>query len=158
MKIIRSAKFNKARTRRYSLFRKWSDKPTTVWIMLNPSVADETSDDKTISKCIKFSKYWGYGGLYVINLCSDISTCPKETINKLKINEEIDSISLRQIIDVIKKNKTVYCAWGFGISTPKWLIPLLKNKTTKALELSKSATPKHPLYLDSKLIPVKFIC
>ena len=34
----------------------------------------------------------------------------------------------------------------------------LKNKTIKALELSKLGTPKHPLYLDSKLIPVKFIC
>lgn len=126
--------------------------------MLNPSVADETSDDKTISKCIKFSKDWGYGGLYVINLCSDISTCPKETISKLNTNQEIDSISLSYMVDVIKNSKTVYCAWGFGISAPKWLTTILKNKTTKALALSKLATPKHPLYLDSKLIPVKFIC
>lgn len=158
MKIIRSAKFNKARTKRYSLFRKWSDKPITVWIMLNPSVADEKRDDKTILKCIKFSKNWGYGGLYVINLCSDINTCPKETISKLNTNQEIDSISLSYMVDVIKNSKTVYCAWGFGISAPKWLTTILKNKTTKALALSKLATPKHPLYLDSKLIPVKFIC
>ena len=140
------------------MFRKWSDKPITVWIMLNPSVADEKRDDKTILKCIKFSKNWGYGGLYVINLCSDINTCPKETISKLNTNQEIDSISLSYMVDVIKKSKTVYCAWGFGISAPKWLTTILKNKTTKALALSKLATPKHPLYLDSKLIPVKFIC
>ena len=61
--------------------------------------------------------------------------------------------------DVIKNNNNViYCAWGFGISTPKWLTTILKNKTIKALELSKLGTPKHPLYLDSKLIPVKFTC
>ena len=158
MKIIRSAKFNKARTRRYYLFRKWSDKPNTVWIMLNPSVADEKFDDKTISKCMKFSNCWGYGGFYAINLCSDISTCPKHTLNKLKTNQNIDSTSLKHIKDVIKNSNTVYCAWGFGISTPKWLTPILKNKTTKALELSKLGTPKHPLYLDSKLIPVNFTC
>ncbi len=159
MKIIRSAKFNAARTKRYFLYRKWSDKPTAVWIMLNPSVADEKYDDKTISKCIKFSKCWGYGGFYVINLCSDISTCPKKIINKLKANQEIDPTSLSHIKDVIKNtNNVVYCAWGFGISTPKWLTKILKNKTIKALELSKLGTPKHPLYLDSKLIPVKFIC
>ena len=159
MKIIRSAKFNSARTKRYFLYRKWSDKPTAVWIMLNPSVADEKYDDKTISKCIKFSKCWGYGGFYVINLCSDISTYPKKIINKLKANQEIDPTSLSHIKDVIKNtNNVVYCAWGFGISTPKWLTKILKNKTIKALELSKLGTPKHPLYLDSKLIPVKFIC
>ena len=158
MKTIGSAKFNKARTKRYSLFRKWSDKPITVWIMLNPSVADEKRDDKTILKCIKFSKNWGYGGLYVINLCSDINTCPKETISKLNAKQEIDSISLSYMIDAIKNSKTVYCAWGFGISTPKWLTIILKNKTTKALSLSKLATPKHPLYLDPKLVPVNFTC
>ena len=35
---------------------------------------------------------------------------------------------------------------------------ILKNKTIKALELSKLGTPKHPLYLDSKLIPINLIC
>ena len=158
MKIIRSAKFNKARTKRYFLFRKWSERPTIVWIMLNPSVADEKYDDKTISKCMKFSKSWGYGGFYVVNLCSDISTCPKKAINKLKTNQEIDPTSLSYIKDVINNNNVIYCAWGFGISTPKWLTTILKNKTIKALELSKLGTPKHPLYLDSKLIPVNFIC
>ena len=158
MKIIRSAKFNKARTKRYFLFRKWSDRPTIVWIMLNPSVADEKYDDKTISKCMKFSNCWGYGGFYVLNLCSDISTCPKKAINKLKTNQEIDPTSLSYIKDLINNNNVIYCAWGFGISTPKWLTTILKNKTIKALELSKLGTPKHPLYLDSKLIPVNFIC
>ena len=158
MKIIRSAKFNKARTKRYFLFRKWSEKPTIVWIMLNPSVADEKRDDKTISKCMKFSKSWGYGGFYVLNLYSDISTCPKKAINKLKTNQEIDPTSLNYIKDVINNNNVIYCAWGFGISPPKWLTIILKNKTIKALELSKLGTPKHPLYLDSKLIPVNFIC
>ena len=158
MKIIRSAKFNKARTKRYFLYRKWSKRPTIVWIMLNPSVADEKYDDKTISKCMKFSNCWGYGGFYVLNLCSDISTCPKKAINKLKTNQEIDPTSLNYIKDVINNNNVIYCAWGFGISTPKWLTTILKNKTIKALELSKLGTPKHPLYLDSKLIPVNFIC
>ena len=155
---MRSAKFNKARTKRYFLFRKWSEKPTIVWIMLNPSVADEKYDDKTISKCMKFSNCWGYGGFYVLNLCSDISTCPKKAINKLKNNQEIDPTSLNYVKDVINNNNVIYCAWGFGISTPKWLRTILKNKTIKALELSKLGTPKHPLYLDSKLIPVNFIC
>ena len=104
MKIIRSAKFNKARTKRYFLFRKWSERPTIVWIMLNPSVADEKYDDKTISKCMKFSNCWGYGGFYVLNLCSDISTCPKKAINKLKTNQEIDPTSLSYIKDVINKS------------------------------------------------------
>jgi hypothetical protein len=159
MKIIRSAKFNTARTKRYFLHRKWSEKPNAVWIMLNPSVADDKHDDKTISKCMKFSKCWGHGGFYVINLCSDISTCPKKIIKKLKINQKVDPVSLSYIKDVIKNNNNViYCAWGFGISTPKWLTTILKNKTVKSLELSKLGTPKHPLYLDSKLIPVKFIC
>ena len=62
MKILRSAKFNTARTKRYFLHRKWSEKPNAVWIMLNPSVADDKHDDKTISKCMKFSKCWGQGG------------------------------------------------------------------------------------------------
>ena len=37
-------------------------------------------------------------------MCSDISTCPKKTIKKLKTNQEVDPVSLGYIKDVIKNN------------------------------------------------------
>ena len=36
--------------------------------MLNPSTADATCNDRTIEKCIRYAKSWGYGGIEVCNL------------------------------------------------------------------------------------------
>ncbi|HBI04838.1 MAG TPA: hypothetical protein DDY49_12510, partial [Paenibacillaceae bacterium] len=54
---------------RYSLWRSWDErKPKVTFIMLNPSTADETYDDLTITRCINFAKRWGFGTLEVVNL------------------------------------------------------------------------------------------
>lgn len=47
---------------RYVLTRIWDEaKPTVLFIGLNPSTADEETDDQTIRKCIGYAKRWGYG-------------------------------------------------------------------------------------------------
>ena len=45
---------------RYSLVREWNkNKGKVLFIMLNPSTADDKEDDKTIIRCINFTKGLG---------------------------------------------------------------------------------------------------
>lgn len=46
--------------------------------MLNPSIADATSNDATIRRCIGFAQSWGYGAIEVVNLFAYIATQPSE--------------------------------------------------------------------------------
>lgn len=64
---------------RYVLRREWMGSGGIVnWLMLNPSTADDVSDDPTIRKCCGFAKRWGYQGIVVTNLFAYRSTDPKE--------------------------------------------------------------------------------
>ena len=63
---------------RYQLSRIWdNEKPTVLFIMLNPSTADADADDPTIRRVVNFAKSWGYGGVFVGNLYAFRSTDPK---------------------------------------------------------------------------------
>ncbi len=63
---------------RYNLTRGWEDNgPCVAFLMFNPSTADRVVNDHTISKCIGFSKIWGYGRMVVVNLYAVKSRDPK---------------------------------------------------------------------------------
>jgi len=47
-----------------------------MFIGLNPSTADETSDDPTLTRCINYAKYWGFGGVCMANLFAFRATKP----------------------------------------------------------------------------------
>ena len=65
----RFAQFSSCRKYRYVLERKWDNAlPNVLFIGLNPSRADENSDDPTIRRCINFAKTWGFGGFHIVNL------------------------------------------------------------------------------------------
>lgn len=51
-----------------------------LFVMLNPSTADETMDDLTIKKCIGFAQRWGVGGglVEIVNLFSYRATDPAD--------------------------------------------------------------------------------
>jgi hypothetical protein len=54
---------------RYLLRRTWAeDRASVLWVMVNPSTADGTADDRTIGRCVGFSRAWGFGGIAVVNL------------------------------------------------------------------------------------------
>lgn len=102
---------------RYTLRRSWlGDGGIVNFIMLNPSTADEVSDDPTIRRCVGFAKRWGFSGIVVTNLFACRATQPKdlrELLNtsggfRLAIGEENTSHIDREA----KHAKAIVCAWG----------------------------------------------
>ena len=66
---------------RYRLWRTWDlHKRRVTFFMLNPSTADATEPDATVTRCISFAKREGGGRLEVVNLYGWRATQPKELI------------------------------------------------------------------------------
>jgi hypothetical protein len=79
----RGAKLSECRTYRYALWRDWDWQGyanRVMFIGLNPSTADETKNDLTISKCIGFAKRWGFGGIEMLNLYAFRATYPEDMV------------------------------------------------------------------------------
>lgn len=74
-----TAEFSPCRTWRYALRRRWStDGDQLLVVMLNPSKADETRSDNTVTRCIRFAQDLGFGGLTVANLFAFMATRPAD--------------------------------------------------------------------------------
>src|SRR5690242_15488046 len=72
---------------RYSLWRAWSPyHARIVFILLNPSTADEHKHDPTIRRCISFARTWNFGTIEVVNLFAYRATDYRELF---KANEPI---------------------------------------------------------------------
>ncbi|MGV0026803.1 DUF1643 domain-containing protein [Phormidesmis priestleyi] len=144
-------------TYRYSLERSWSDLPRVGFVMLNPNRADEVSDDPTIRRCIGFAKSWGYGGLEVVNLFAYRAKTP----SLLKqVDDPIGKENDRSILRLTKRVETIVLAWGnWGTlgARNRTVIQLLNSHSTLyCLGITKLGQPRHPLYLKSDTLPIKF--
>jgi hypothetical protein len=137
---------------RYQLSRSWDEtKRCILFIMLNPSTADDITDDPTIRRVINFSKSWGYGSVLIGNLYAYRSTDPKvlKTIENPIGEDNISHIS--QLIEI--SDKVVY-AWGNNQKEPDWLTKLVEEPY--CIDISKKGIPKHPLYLKGDMLPVLY--
>jgi hypothetical protein len=142
---------------RYSLWRNWTsneEQPPSNYALivgLNPSSADETSDDPTIRKCIKFAQSWGYDALCMVNLFAYRATKPSEMFSASSpIGEENDRI----ILELAQNANVVVAAWGVWgahLDRDKAVKNMLPNLTQ--LRLTKDGYPSHPLYLPPTLVP-----
>ena len=139
---------------RYSLSREWNkDKKKVLFIMLNPSKADDKIDDPTVKRCICFAKNWGFGGLMIGNLFAYRTTYPKELF---KTKNPIGKDNLKFLKKMIKSSNLTICAWGNKQGLPpKYLRELTDLYYLKIL--SDGKTPGHPLRLKKDIKPQKFI-
>jgi hypothetical protein len=128
---------------RYQLSRSWDEeKPKILFIMLNPSTADEFVEDPTIRRIVNYAKDWGYGGVYVGNLYAFRSTDPKG-LNSAEDPVGPENIThIQTLIGLV--DKVVY-AWGNERKEPEWLKKIVTNPY--CIDISKKGIPKHPLYL-----------
>ncbi len=157
--VVKSAFLSPCLTYRYRLTRTWSDYNRLLgWIMLNPSTADDSMDDPTIRKCMKFARRWGYGGITVVNLFAHRSTDPK---NLRKVISPIGPENDREIVAMAQGITTIVAAWGSlkrwhsGIARADVVRKLVEGiRPLHCLGWSDGDYPRHPLYMrdDSPLL------
>ena len=142
--MLREAKFSNDNKERYSLKREWDkSKNKILYIMLNPSLADEKKDDPTIRRLISFTKKFNYGGFLVGNIFTKITPNPKEIDTSTGISDK----NLEELLKLINEVDQVVYAWGNTIEEPD----TIKEQVLKPKCFGKNfnGTPKHPLYLPS---------
>lgn len=150
---IKDASFSPCNKHRIWLSRIWDDtKPLIMFIGLNPSTANAESDDPTIRRVKAMAKSWGYGGVYMMNLFTYISTDPKQ----LNIEDGNFILANRHLKHIATKCDEIIFAWGnfkvFGRDNEvKQMFP-----NAKALHINKNGSPKHPLYVKSDVIPINY--
>jgi hypothetical protein len=70
--------FSECRRYRYSLRRVVNPVGAGVclWVMANPSVADEYRLDPTLTRCADYTERWGFAEMLVVNVRAWVSTDP----------------------------------------------------------------------------------
>lgn len=159
-----------ARVYRYHLHRMWgggslSPWRTVLWIMLNPSTADERVLDNTLRRCQAFSRAWGYDGFEVANLFALRSTKPAALfVHQDPVGPGNDAA----IATAIERADLIVCGWGTHATLKgRRLIAarashvrheLLATARTqvRCLGRTQDGQPKHPLYLAQSTALVDF--
>ncbi len=159
-----SAIFSKCRKYRYVLTREWDPALNAmIFVMLNPSTADELNNDPTVERCYRRARATErIGCLIVLNAFALRSTDPKI------LKTDPDPIGNPQCDDWIEcciqayTRPIVVCGWGEHIKVrpgrARQLYDLIVRAGGRpyALAVNKSGQPKHPLYCGYDNEPVHY--
>jgi hypothetical protein len=145
------ANFSPCRRYRFALWRRWDSGPQLLFVMLNPSMADETTDDPTIRRCIGFARAWGFGSLAVGNLFAFRTPKPGELRTSA---EPIGAGNDEWLIRLNEESALTVAAWGNHghfldrSNTVRSILPDLH-----VLRLTERGEPQHPLYMPRDAVP-----
>ena len=143
---------------RYSLSRIWdSNRQNVLFVMLNPSTADEFKNDPTVERCERRARMLNFGAFCVCNIFAWRETNPH---NLKKISNPTGEDNNLHILRASFSANLVICAWGVHgkhLNRDKEVTKLLLDNNTKLyhLGLTKENHPKHPLYIpySQEIIP-----
>ncbi len=170
--VRRSATLSDDRTYRYELFRKdlscrrrgrHPDPGRTVmFIMLNPSTADEHTDDATIRRCITYATDWGYDNLVVCNLSPYRATNPRDLMARGPEPAEVYGRNLAVVTGNALKADTVVAAWGANRGAGNRAAGVTGALAARGVDLwclgtGRRGCPYHPLRRprDTVLVPYR---
>ena len=140
--------FSPCRQYRYVLRRRVGWGPSTcLFIMLNPSTADEEQEDPTVRRCMDYAHRWGYGVLVVCNIFALRATDPTRLYQAPDpVGPENDAY----ILEEASRADCVVAAWGnHGALNERShaVRVLLADVLVQCLGINRSGAPKHPLYI-----------
>jgi hypothetical protein len=153
------ATFDASRRYRYRLRRHWGPSPRHVlFIMLNPSTADERVLDPTIRRCIGFAKAWGFGGIDVVNLFAWRATDPRLL---RRIADPVGPDNDAVIAAALRQSSLAVAAWGAEALARRRAIDVGRFATRARTSLFCLGTtlhgyPRHPLYVKQTTAPQRF--
>lgn len=169
--ITGRATFDNAGRYRYMLARSWDEgREPLLWILQNPSDADEAKDDSTICKCVRFARDWNAdgivnaGGIVVCNLFAFRSQDPTALWAAAageRVGPENDETLLREV----ERAQTIVAGWGGGPrGQPFREAFLARERDVKStlsrlsrpvhhLGLTRGGHPRHPLFVRTDVRP-----
>jgi hypothetical protein len=162
---VSTATFSPCGLYRYELRRVWRPKARAmVFIGLNPSTADESTDDPTIRRILGFADDWGYGALVMLNAFAFRSTDPKALHARAARRREVigpenDEI-IRRTFEQHRRTRLVM-GWGANgtlLERGRDLarLALSVHRRPECFGLTQNGEPKHPLYLAASTRPVRY--
>ena len=126
---------------RYSLGRCVSESPRRLlFIMLNPSKADNEKDDATIKKCIEIAKNSDFGILEVVNLYAFRAPKQKDLWKQERRKGKGNDKYIRKALENADR---VILAWGSSIGQSK----KRRKRPGKVMRMVIKATRKRPYHL-----------
>jgi hypothetical protein len=143
------AVFSNCRKYRYRLWRRWAPGPSCLWVMLNPSTADEIKNDPTVERCERRARAMGYAAVEVVNLFAFRATDPDEMKAAADpVGPENDQAILAAVADA----GLVVCGWGnhgghIGRSSQVKELIASAGATPHHLGATSKGEPRHPLYV-----------
>ncbi len=151
---------------RYSLTRSWDPASVAaehagpvVWVMLNPSSADASTDDNTIRRIVGFTNSFGHCRAQVVNLYAWRSTSPAAlALAPDPVGPDNDDM----IAAALDSAALVVAGWGAhrGIGERVARVhgmAAARNVTLHCLARTKDGHPRHPLYIrgDARPMPLE---
>jgi hypothetical protein len=147
--LERAAVLSRCGVYRYRLYRMWAEGPCILWVLLNPSTADASRDDRTVNRCARFAESWGFGSMWIGNVYAYRATKPQHLPAGLREAEGLDNAYHLRSMQLLS-SRVVY-GWGnHGPAHTPDLFGILGAKV-EAWCLGKTmlGMPKHPLYIKS---------
>jgi hypothetical protein len=126
-----------------------------LWLMLNPSTADEWKLDPTLRRCKAYAERWGFDGMHVRNIFAFRATEPKDMKDAPDpVGPENDWWLTRDL----DKFERIVAGWGahgtfMGRGDRVRDMLTLAGRPPLALRVTKGGMPQHPLYLPGDLEP-----
>ncbi|WP_255799774.1 DUF1643 domain-containing protein [Mycobacteroides abscessus] len=152
---ISTAVFSEDRRYRYRLVRVWNtSRPVLSIVMLNGSIADEHSDDPTISRWETRANWLGFGGLIVRNVYGAVSTDPR----KLRAMQDPVGPANDQELALATHWPVTVLGWGTH-AQPERIADVMaillagcraRGSALAVLGWTKYGQPRHPLYMPVK--------
>jgi hypothetical protein len=147
---------------RYLLWRTWGEAaPRLLWVLLNPSTADERADDPTLRRCTAFSRAWGYGGVEIANLFAFRTPHPQQLRQP---SDPVGSENDRYLVAGATRAGGIVAAWGADggyQGRDQVVLALLARHASQplmCLGTTRNGSPRHPLYIAGStiLMPYRF--
>ena len=154
-----TAVFSPCRRWRYRLERDVavlaSTRGACAFVGLNPSTADETLDDPTIRRCMRFARDWGFRRLVMANAYAWRSTDPR---GLWTADDPVGPGNDAHLEAIARDVELVVCAWGTHAKPDRVAAVLAAiaraGRKPYALRTTAAGAPAHPLYLPASLTPI----
>lgn len=143
---------------RYTLWRQWATTgPALMALMLNPSTADQSSNDPTVERVERRARALGFSRLVVTNIFALRATDP---MVMLRHPSPVGMDNDLHILEQARQASQIILAWGTHgshLGRVQEVLEVLSSVETPCVCLGTNAdgSPKHPLYVgyNQPLIP-----